>query len=91
MAVKGLKLLVSMRFDSVRTYPAGEYRDNIPEAMLAEFENGSKYIEELPEIPSVKKASAQPIAQQKTVEAAPPPKRTPAKKPAAKTKTAPKK
>lgn len=88
--VKALKLLVNLRLDSVKVYQAGEYRDNIPKALIDEFKNGSRHIVELADVPSVK-ASAPPISQEETVQKKKTPPRTGAKKVPAKSKTGPRK
>ncbi len=82
--VKGLKVLRYLSFGVGKKFFHGDYiGDDIPPELLAEFENGSRYVSEITNIPSITQAPApkQELSKKKTVETTrtPPKKATPPK------------
>lgn len=77
--VKGLKLLKYLSLGLNKKFYPGEYIKDIPPELLAELENGSRYVVEMTDIPSIAKAPApkQELSKQETVEKT----KTPPKKP----------
>lgn len=88
--VKGLKLLRNLSFGIGKIYHKGDYIVDIPEDLLAEFQNGSPYIAEIAQVPSIKSsASAKDLSKLETVEkpVEPPKKPAPTKPTAKSTRT----
>ena len=88
--VKGLKLLRYLSFGVDKKFYPGEYIKDIPPELLAELENGSRYVVEMTNIPSIAQTPApkQELSKQETVEKTkvPPKKPTPPKPKASSTR-----